>query len=322
MNLRRFTAIAATVLAAIGAITGCSGAESAKAADTLTVGWVVDPCWAQVPVAEKLGYFADSGVSINVVPFPTGAAALEALAGGAVDVANGGDVPTSAAALKNPNLRIIADGSRWAEGRFVARRSAGITSIPDLSGRTIAVPLGSSAHYFATKFLDQAGVEAQLVQTGPAEIPTALGNGSVDAVAVFQPALAKSVAELGDDVVELQGPEKYSQHSLYLTNADTLATHQAALTEFLAAVKKADAPLTNGDPAALAAVAEATGLDEQLVKGVIGEFQFNTALGPELAADLADRARWAQSIGRVPGDAQIPDYDAIIVSAPLEGDAQ
>ncbi|KUI39142.1 hypothetical protein AU197_17260 [Mycobacterium sp. IS-1590] len=322
MNIRRIVAATVAAFTGLAVLAGCSTAESAEAADTLTVGWVVDPCWAQVPVAEKLGFFADSGVNIKVVPFPTGAAALEALAGGAVDVANGGDVPTSAAALKNPNLRIIADGSRWAEGRFVARRSAGITSIPDLSGRTIAVPLGSSAHYFATKFLDQAGVEAQLVQTGPAEIPTALGNGSVDAVAVFQPALAKSVAELGDDAIELQGPEKYSQHSLYLANADTVATHQAALSRFLAAVKQADAPLTNGDPAALAAVAEATGLDTQLVEGVIGEFQFNTALGPELPSDLADRARWAQSIGRVPADAQIPDYDAIIVRAPLEGDTQ
>lgn len=322
MNLRRFTAMTVAVLTMLGALVGCSRAESAEAADTLTVGWVVDPCWSQVPVAEKLGYFADSGVNIKVVPFPTGAAALEALAGGAVDVANGGDVPTSAAALKNPNLRIIADGSRWAEGRFVARRSAGITSIPDLSGRTIAVPLGSSAHYFATKFLDQAGVDAQLVQTGPAEIPTALGNGSVDAVAVFQPALAKAVAALGDDAVELQGPEKYSQHSLYLTNADTLATKQAALTSFLAAVKKADAPLTNGDPAALAAVAESTALHGDLIANVAGEFQFKTALGPELAGDLADRARWAQGTGRVPADAQIPDYDAIIVRAPLEGTAQ
>ncbi|BBY44274.1 ABC transporter substrate-binding protein [Mycolicibacterium celeriflavum] len=231
MKLRRLpAAMAATALAVAAALTGCSSAESADAADTLTVGWVVDPCWSQVPVAEKLGYFADSGVSIKLVPFPTGAAALEALAGGAVDVANGGDVPTSAAALKNPDLRIIADGSRWAEGRFVARRSAGITSIDDLSGRAIAVPLGSSAHYFATKFLTEADVEAQLIQTGPAEIPTAIGNGSVDAVAVFQPALAKSIAALGNDAVELQGRDKYSQHSLYLTDAETLSTHQGALT--------------------------------------------------------------------------------------------
>lgn len=303
------------------ALTACGG-NAADSKQALTLGWVVDPCWSQVPVAEDLGYFAASGVDIEVVPFPTGAAALEALTGGAVDVATGGDVPTAAAALKNPDLRIIADGSRWPEGRFVARRSAGINSIEDLQGRKVAVPLGSSAHYFATKFLSEANVDAELIQTGPAEIVTAIANGDVDVVAVFQPPLAKVIAALGPDAVELQGDEKYNQHSLYLTNADTLAAREADLSAFLGAVRQADAPLTERDPAALTAVASATGLDEQLISGVVDEFQFTTQLGPELPADLADRARWAQSIGRVPADATIPDYRTLIVRGPLDGSTQ
>lgn len=307
----RIRLLAAAALAVAGTLAGC-GSSSTDADGPLTVGWVVDPCWSQVPVAEKLGYFRDAGVDVKVVPFPTGAAALEALAGGAVDVVNGGDVPTSAAALKNPQVRIIADGARWDGGRFVARRSAGIDSIANLGGRKIAVPLGSSAHYFATRFLAEADVDAELIQTGPAEIVTAITNRDVDAVAVFQPALAKVVAALGDDGVELQGAQKYSQHSLYLTDADTLASRQDDLSHFLDAIRTADAPLTDRDPVALAAVAEATGLDQSLITGVADEFDFKTQLGPELAADLDDRARWAQSIGRIPQDAQIPDYETLI----------
>ncbi|RAV10638.1 hypothetical protein DQP55_15165 [Mycolicibacterium sp. GF69] len=117
----------------------------------------------------------------------------------------------------------------------------------------------------------------------------------------------------------MQGSEKYNQHSLYLTDAETLSTRQDALSRFLAAVKKADAPLSDRDPEALAAVAGATGLDQQLVDEVAAEFEFSTQLGPELPGDLADRARWAQSVGRVPQDAQIPDYSTLIVSAPLDG---
>ncbi|MDO3637359.1 ABC transporter substrate-binding protein [Mycolicibacterium arseniciresistens] len=314
------TITAALAALAIGAATvsGCSS-DSGDSAQPLTVGWVVDPCWSQVPVAQDAGYFEQSGVDVEVVPFPTGAAALEALSGGAVDVATGGDVPTSAAALKNPDVRVIADGARWDGGRFVARRSAGIDSIADLSGRQIAVPLGSSAHYFATKFLDEAGVEAELVQTGPSEVVTAITNRDVDAVAVFQPPLAKAVAALGDDGVELQGRQKYNQHSLYLTTADTLAQREDDLSAFLGAVRQADAPLTDRDPKALSAVAKATGLDDELIGGVAKEFQFDTRLGPELPADLADRARWAQSIGRIPQDAQVPDYATIVVAGPLDG---
>lgn len=310
------TAIAAATL--VLALSAC-GHQGADAHGPLTVGWVVDPSWSQVPVAEKAGYFKDSGVDVKIVPFPTGAAALEALAGGAIDVVNGGDVPTSAAVLKNPKIRIIADGSRWTEGRFVARRSAGINSIADLAGRKIAVPLGSSAHYFATKFLTEAHVDAQLVQTGPAEVVTAITNHDVDVVAVFQPPLAKVVAALGSDAIELQGKDKYNQHSLYLANSDTVTNRQADLEHFLSAIRRADAPLTNRDPAALGAVADATALSPSLIAKVSGEFEFKTQLGPELAADLADRARWAQGIGRIPQNAQIPDYSTVIVRSVLDG---
>lgn len=320
MKLRPIVSTAAAVLTAAGLLTGCSGSSTDAGPQALTVGWVVDPSWAQVPVAQDLGYLDAAGVAIKVVPFPTGAAALEALAGGAVDVSDGGDVPTSAAALKNPDLRIIADGARWTEGRFVARKSAGINSIADLAGRTIAVPLGSSAHYFASSFLAEEHVDARLIQTGPSEIVTAITNHDVDAVAVFQPVLAKVLDALGDDAVELQGKQKYNQHSLYLTNADTLAAREPQLRRFLEAIRKADAPLTNQDPAALSAVAKATGLDQRLITDVVREFDFTTRLGPELADDLTDRARWAQGIGRIPADATIPDYNALIVTEPLEGD--
>lgn len=314
---RRALALVLTLAAIVCA--GCAPRDDD--ADTLTVGWVVDPSWAQVPVANHLGYFTQRGVNVKVVPFPTGAAALEALSGGAVDIANGGDVPTSAAVLKNPQLRVVADGARWPEGRFVARRSAGVASVADLAGRKIAVPLGSSAHYFASKFLAEAQVDAELVQTGPGEIVTAIANGDVDVVAVFQPALAKVVDVLGADGIQLQGRVKYNQHSLYLANAETVSAKKVAIGKFIAAIEAADAPLTQANPDALAAASQELGLDQNLTNSVAKEFVYRTELGPELAGDLADRARWAQGIGRLPAGVQIPDYQKYIDANFLAGGA-
>ncbi|ORA17161.1 ABC transporter substrate-binding protein [Mycobacterium arosiense] len=325
MTGQRFplVALVSAAILACAVSSGCAGAGPSDAG-RLTLAWVVDPCWSQVPVAADLGYFTGAGVKVKVVPFPTGAAALEALVGGAVDVASGGDVPTAAAALKNTRLRIVADGSRWDGGRFIARKSAGVNSIADLAGRRIAVPLGSSAHYFATKFLSQAGfaasaINSQLIQTGPGEIPSAIANHDVDVVAVFQPELAKAVDELHGDSVELQGSPKYNQHSMYLANENTVATKKLELSKFLEAIHRADGPLSAQDPAAVSAVARAMKLDERLVTGVLREFVFRTDLGSDLPADLADRAHWAQALGRIPGDAVLPDYRSIIDPAPLRG---
>lgn len=312
-SVQKLSVVIATALVSLGVVVGCGRGETS--AESLTVGWVVDPSWAQVPVARDLGYFTQKNVDVKIVPFPTGAAALEALAGGAVDIANGGDVPTSAAVLKNPRIRVIADGSRWPEGRFVARRSAGINSIADLAGRKIAVPLGSSAHFFASKFLADAHIEANLVHTGPAEIVTAIANRDVDAIAVFQPALSKAVDALGGDVVELQGTQKYDQHSLFLADSDAIESKKPAVSRFVAAVTQADGPLTERKPEALAAVSKAVGLDPKLIGVVTAEFVYKTGIGAELAPDLADRARWAQSIGRIPADQKLPDYQSVIVSS-------
>lgn len=314
VDFRRLSVVIATILVIAGTVVAC-GDDRRNDAEFLTLGWVVDPSWAQVPVAKDLGLFTQKNVNVKIVPFPTGAAALEALAGGAVDIANGGDVPTAAAVLKNPRIRVIADGSRWPEGRFVARRSAGISSIADLAGRKIAVPLGSSAHFFASKFLADAHTEANLVHTGPAEIVTALVNKDVDAIAVFQPALSKAIDALGGDAVELQGPQKYNQHSLFLASTDAIDTKKSAVSRFVAAVAQADGPLTQRKPEALEAVSKAVGLDPRLIAVVTAEFEYKTGIGAELAPDLADRARWAQGIGRIPADQKLPDYQSVIVSS-------
>lgn len=126
---RKLAAIAVAALAVLG-VAGCSSSGSKDtAADSLTVAWVVDPSWAQVPVANDLGYFKQHGVNVKIVPFPTGAAALEALAGGAVDVANGGDVPTSAAARRirtcacSPTGRSGRRAGSWRVGPRASTRS-------------------------------------------------------------------------------------------------------------------------------------------------------------------------------------------------------
>lgn len=315
------TVVVVPIMLAAAAI-GCGGdVESGTASDSasdrkldsITVGWVVDPSWAQVPVADALGYFKDQGLKVKVVPFPTGAQALESLTGGAIDVATAGDVPTSAAIIKNPAIRVIGDGAIWSEGRFVARRSAGINSIADLAGRKVAVPLGSSAHYFAGKFLDEAGVKANLVQTGPAEMVTAISRRDVDAVAVFQPPMARVIAELGGDAVQLQGKEKYLQHSLYLTRSDVIDAKPKELTALMKALGLADRPLANGEEKAIGALAQATTLDLALTSALIPEFSFETRLGPELSSDLRSRATWAKSIDRIPASQEVPDYSQFIV---------
>lgn len=302
----------------IGACSGSDGEAADGDGEPLLLGFVVDPSWAQVPVAQELGLFEEAGVEVEVVNFPTGAEALEALNGGAIDVATGGETPTSAAIIENSDIEVIADGSRHPESRFVTDAQYGIATLADLEGRRIATPLGSSAHYFATMFLAQADVEAELVQVSPPEMTTAMERGDVEAVAVFQPHATAVAQMLGEDAVEITGDPPYVQHSLYISLADTVAEREADISGLVRALRIADELLTEEDEQALEAVGAVTNLEGETLRSVVGEFIYDTQLTDELADELAARAQWAIDQGSLSEDTEIPDYAANLNRGPLE----
>lgn len=304
--LRRIVAaaVAAAALAATG--TACTDPGAANA-DQLTVGFVVDPSWAQIPVAADTGLFGQHNVNVKVVNFQSGVEALQAAAAGQVDITTAADVPTSAALTRTPTLRVIADGSRWEGSRIVARRGAGINSVADLAGKSIGTPLGTSAAYYVANALAQNNIKAELVQVAPSAIVTAATQHNVDAVSTFQPYQAQTIKALGDDAVALSGGT-YNQHSLFVATESAVATKGKAITAFLAALDDAGIALSHHDKAATDAVAKATQLDPQLLDTVLGEFDFTLQLKPDLAGKLTELAEWAKTQKSIDPGTQLPDY--------------
>ncbi len=144
-----------------------AGSKASGASKSLTVGFVVDPSWAQIPVAAADGYFRSAGLTVKVIDFSTGVQALQALAAGQVDITTAADVPVSATLVSAKNIDIIADGSRWTGSVIVGSTKEGVTSSSSLAGKNVGTPLGTSAAYFASSFLKQAGVSANLVIVAP-----------------------------------------------------------------------------------------------------------------------------------------------------------
>ena len=310
MRLRAPAALLTALVATVAVLTGCAAGTSDDDG-ALTVGFVVDPSWAQVPVAEQLGRFTEEGVDVQVVNFSTGVEALQALQAGQVDVTTAGDVPTSAAAARAADLRVVADGARWNGSRIVARGSTGITDLAGLQGRRIGTPSGTTAAYYASRALEQAGVEAELVQVAPSAMVTAATQDDVDAVSVFQPYQAQVVAALGADAVALDGGD-YTQHSLYLARAETAERKTEALGAFFRAIDRAGEDLRSGSPEALDAVATATQLPLDLLGPVLAEFDFSLRLDDDLAGELQRLAEWAKQQGNLEAGQELPDYAGVL----------
>ncbi len=305
-SLRRRLSAALAAAALITSITACTDTSTSNA-DQLTVGFVVDPSWAQIPVAADTGLFGKQNVNVKVVNFQSGVEALQAAAAGQVDITTAADVPTSAALTRSPTLRVIADGSRWEGSRIVARRSAGITTVADLTGKSIGTPLGTSAAYYASNALAQNNIQAELVQVAPSAIVTAATQHNVDAVSIFQPYQAQAIQALGDDVVALTAGT-YNQHSLFVATEPAVTAKGNAIKAFLAALDEAGTALSEHDDAATEAVAKATQLDAGLLRTVLDEFDFTIQLNPDLADKLAELGAWAKTQKSIDPDTQLPDY--------------
>jgi NitT/TauT family transport system substrate-binding protein len=305
-TLRRFLAAALTAVALAASITACTDSGTANA-DELTVGFVVDPSWAQIPVAADTGLFSEHDVKVKVVNFQSGVEALQAAAAGQVDITTAADVPTAAALTRTPTLRVVADGSRWEGSRIVARRSAGVNTIADLAGKSIGTPLGTSAAYYISNALTQSNIQANLVQVSPSAMVTAATQHNVDAVSIFQPYQAQTIQALKDDAVELNGGT-YNQHSLFIATQSAISAKSKAITAFFAALNDAGTSLSQQDNAAVDAVAKATQLDPELLRTVLSEFDFTLQLNPDLATKLTDLGEWAKTQKSIDPSTQLPNY--------------
>lgn len=309
---------AAAIAGLITPLLAACGGSGADKQSSLTIGYVVDPSWAQIPVAAAAGYFEEQSIDVKVLNFSTGVEALQALQGGQVDITTAADVPTASALPRSPELRVVADGSVWLGSAIVGNKSSGITEAGDLDGRQVATPIGTSAEYFATTVMDAADVDFELVQVAPSSMVTAMSRGDVEAVSIFQPYQQQVIEELGDDAVAIE-PEGdiYRQHSLYLAQADGIESKTEAFQAFFAALNKAGKDLSAGDQDAIDAVAEVTNLSADLVKAVLEEFDFTLHLEPELAGILTEMAAWARARGNLGNEVQDVDYAPLLDDSTL-----
>ncbi len=100
------------VIAFALAATAAIGPVKAQSLQPVKFAWNPNPQTAQIDVAIKNGLFKEAGLDVQVIAFPTGREALEALLGGQVDFAYMAEFPVATAVLRQQKLRVVADLSR------------------------------------------------------------------------------------------------------------------------------------------------------------------------------------------------------------------
>jgi len=297
--------------------------------DTITIGYQNVPNGDLVVKNQGLleAAFGDD-VTIEWKLFDSGGSVNEAVVAGGVDIGLVGSSPTSRGISSGIEYSVpwIFDVIGKAEA-LVVTADSGVTDLAGLAGTTIATPFASTSHYSLLAALVDAGVDpadVNIIDAEPDAIYAAWQQGDIDGAYVWNPNLAKLIAEGGTVLItseDLAAKGKTTYDLAIVTNqfaADYPAAVQTWIEQQNAAIE-----LIKSDPdAAAEAVAAELNITPAEAKQQLSELIFLTAseqvgpdyLGGGLAANLYAAAQFNLELGRIDAVKDEAAYQAAVLT--------
>jgi NitT/TauT family transport system substrate-binding protein len=195
--MRRLVALIALVFSVAG-LTAMDAAAQAPEKPKLQIGVGGKTLFYYLPltIAERNGYFKDEGLDVEILDFPGGAKALQALLGGSLDVVSGAYEHTVTQQAKGqPIVAVVLQGKYAGIVLGLPKAKAAAYKGPaDLKGMKIGVTApGSSTNMFAQILLAKAGLppdSAAYVGVGAGAGAVAImQRGEIDAMSNLDPVI-------------------------------------------------------------------------------------------------------------------------------------
>jgi NitT/TauT family transport system substrate-binding protein len=302
-----------------------SGGAAAAHTEVIRVGHFPNVTHAHALVAHNLsrerragqgeGWFEKRlGVEVEWLVYNAGPSAMEALLGGAIDLAYVGPNPAINAHLrtKGRDIRVVA-GATMGGSALVVRPDRGLRTAADFRGKRIATPqLGNTQDVACRVWLmnhglrvHQTGGDALVVPTNNPEQLPLFQRGDVDAAWTVEPWVSRLELEARGQVL-LAEPDAIT--TVLVTSVRFLTAHEERVRAFVAAHRELTDWLGQDPPRAMARVADE--LREETRRGIRPEFlerawprmRFVSAVEP---AALAALVAAAQRVGFVHGSGDV-----------------
>ncbi len=265
---------------------------------------IMDPVEANnlhVPLAERLGYFAAEGLSVDISGTSAGKLAMDALNARAVEYAVVVEMNIAHTLFNHDDIAILAEIAQPTRAiKLLGRRDRGVSGVDDLRGKKIGVLLGVNIHLFLVRFLEDRGIplsSVELVNLRPPDAAAAFEAGDLDAVITWQPHVQRLQQRLGAKVVVLTDEsERYWTYKMVLaTRRSYLEDHGDEATRVLRAMLQADDAIRRDPERAKTVLAELLHTDRAAVNGFFGEIHFEVRITPRLLEMLRVEVDWLQS---------------------------
>ena len=253
--------------------TPAAGTSVAVEKPTIRIGILAAIDFAPVKLAEKLGYFKQEGLNVEVKVFQTGPQALPALASGDLDISLANYVSFyQAEAKKTIDAKVISDAYQGSPSAFVvlAKPSSGIKTAKDLVGKKVSVhQKGSIAELLLKATLQDNGVDPNAVSEVEVhfpDIPAALASSQIDAGVETEPYITQAEQQTGAQpaIKVITGSTADIPLSGYIATSKFAAANPKTIAAFQRAMIKAQKDAADRNKLAQV-LPELTGVDKQSV---------------------------------------------------------
>lgn len=166
-----------------------------------------------VIAADRMGYFAEEGLTVGFVEFADGPTEISAMESGSIDVAYIG--PGAHKLCINGRAKIFALDHVGTADAVIARKSHGINTAANLKGKVIGYASGTSSEMILQLTLEKVGLtmkDIRAVEMDASGLTSAMTSGSLDACAAWSPSTTTIMDVLGADAFVLSNNLTFSDH--------------------------------------------------------------------------------------------------------------
>lgn len=306
-------------------LTGCGSSNKNAGVTDVRIAYFPNITHSQALVLKEQKTLENTwGDKCNVswISFNAGPEEMEAIFANEVDLGYIGPVPAlSANAKSNSEVKILSNSTN-AGAVLLKRKDAGIESVSDLAGKTIAVPqLGNTQHLcllnllntYNLKTTDEGG-DVTVTASSNADILNLIDNGSVDAALVPEP-WGTTIEKNGNAKILLDYDEIFLSGNyptaVVIVREEFLEEHPDLVRDFLNAHKDATVYINNNTEEAMTIVnsqiSEVTGktLANDIIQSAFSRMTITTELNKDAIMQFGEISKNEGFIDTVPEEEDV-----------------
>ena len=310
-KVKRIIITALLVLSAAFNLSSCRNSENYKGkTDSIIIGTAPLESSALIYIAENRGFFADQGLEVAIKDYETGAASLNGLLGGEINIAVPAEYALVGKALQKEKARAVASIAKAQYFYLVGRKDRGIQKIDDLRGKKIGVVRKTIAEFYLGRFLELSGLDAR--QVSPVNIDIAksrdlIMGADIDAIISRPPHISPIEKSLGANAVTWPAQSDQALYAIMVGGENWIKKHPEIIKRLLNSLLQAEKYLIRNPAEAKSIVQKRLNFDDSYMTAVWSRNQFALSLEQSLIIAMEDQARWMIK-NNLTTETVIPDF--------------